>query len=155
MTRADQKPARAIKRVLTMNATQIQLVQDSFAQLIPSGETSLETFFGEIFYQRLFELQPHLRQLFQGDMVKQSQKLLDMLRSIINNLERPDVPSIQELGSKHKTDYKVKNTDYNAVGEALIWTFEATMGEDFTPELRQAWVTAYGLLAQTMKPTEV
>ncbi len=135
-----------------MNATQIQLVQNSFAQLIPSGEASFETFFGEIFYQRLFDLQPHFKQMFQGDMVKQSQKLLDMLRSIVQNLERPDVQGIEELGAKHKTEYKVKNTDYNAVGEALIWTLEATMGEDFTPELREAWIAAYRLLAQTMKP---
>ena len=138
-----------------MNATQIQLVQDSFAQLIPSGEASFETFFGEIFYQRLFDLQPHFRELFQGDMVKQSQKLLDMLRSIVENLERPDVPSIQELGSRHKTEYKVKNDHYAAVGEALIWTFAVTMGEDFTPELREAWLAAYGLLAQTMKPAQI
>jgi nitric oxide dioxygenase len=40
---------------------------------------------------------------------------------------------------------------YDTVAEALLWTLEKGLGEAFTPETRQAWITVYGVLASTMK----
>jgi hypothetical protein len=37
------------------------------------------------------------------------------------------------------------------VGAALLWTLEQGLGEAFTPEAREAWAAAYGLLATTMQ----
>jgi nitric oxide dioxygenase len=33
----------------------------------------------------------------------------------------------------------------------LLWTLEQGLGEDFTPETRQAWVDCYTTLAGTMQ----
>lgn len=35
--------------------------------------------------------------------------------------------------------------------EKLIWTLGAGLGDDFTDEVKEAWLTAYTLLATTMK----
>ena len=40
---------------------------------------------------------------------------------------------------------------YDTVAAALVWTLGQGLGEQFTPELRDAWVAAYGVLAKTMK----
>jgi nitric oxide dioxygenase len=31
-----------------------------------------------------------------------------------------------------------------------LWTFEQGLGADFTPDVRDAWATAYGLLSGAM-----
>ena len=36
------------------------------------------------------------------------------------------------------------------VGAALLWTLEQGLGLDFTPDVREAWVTAYGFLSSAM-----
>jgi hypothetical protein len=40
---------------------------------------------------------------------------------------------------------------YDSVGAALLWTFEKGLGEQFTPEVMDAWATVYGLLANSIK----
>jgi nitric oxide dioxygenase len=134
-----------------MTETQIQLVQESFSRLIPNGDDALEIFFSEIFYQRLFEANPNFTSMFTSDMAVQGQKLLGMLRMVVTNLEQPEafLQEAKALGVKH-LEYGVKNVDYDAVGTAIIWTLEATLAEDFTAEVREAWVLAYTLLAETM-----
>jgi hemoglobin-like flavoprotein len=36
---------------------------------------------------------------------------------------------------------------YPIVGAELLKTFEAYLGEDWTPEVKQAWTDAYGAIA--------
>jgi hemoglobin-like flavoprotein len=57
---------------------------------------------------------------------------------------------VQELGRRHG-GYGVKDTHYQPVGEALIWTLDKGLGEAFTPEVKGAWVAAYTTLAGVMK----
>jgi hemoglobin-like flavoprotein len=40
---------------------------------------------------------------------------------------------------------------YDTVGAALLWTLEQGLGSSFTPEVRAAWASAYGLVAGAMK----
>ena len=47
--------------------------------------------------------------------------------------------------------YGVKDAHYDTVGEALIWTLGKGLGDSFTDDVKEAWVTAYGILAATMK----
>ena len=57
-----------------MNATQIQLVQASFEHVKPIAGVA-----AELFYNRLFELDPALRALFKGDLNDQQVKLMATL----------------------------------------------------------------------------
>jgi hemoglobin-like flavoprotein len=47
--------------------------------------------------------------------------------------------------------YGVEDKDYETVGKALIWTLEHGLGTDFTPQVKEAWLATYQLLAETMK----
>jgi hemoglobin-like flavoprotein len=40
------------------------------------------------------------------------------------------------------------------VAIALLWTLEQALGHSFTDDVRDAWTSAYTLLADTMKPRE-
>jgi hemoglobin-like flavoprotein len=130
-----------------VDATQIRLVQDSFRQVVPIQETA-----GQLFYQRLFELDPSLRPLFKADLTNQIRALMAMLSTAVFGLNRLEeiTPAVQALGRRH-VNYGVQDTHYATVGQALLDTLEKGLGSAFTPETRAAWTEAYGILASVMQ----
>ena len=130
-----------------MNSEQKVLVQESFAKVVPISETA-----ADLFYNRLFELDPSLRPLFKGDMKDQGRKLMDMIGVAVKGLDDVDkiVPAVQALGERHG-GYGVKDKDYDTVATALLWTLEQGLGKDFTPEVKTAWTEVYILLSSVMK----
>lgn len=130
-----------------MTPEQVALVRSSFAQVLPIKETA-----ADLFYTRLFELDPSLRPLFKGDMKEQGVKLMTMIGTAVGGLDRLDsiVPSVQALGRRH-ADYGVLDQHYDTVATALLWTLEKGLGAAFTPDVKSAWTSAYGVLAGTMK----
>jgi hemoglobin-like flavoprotein len=122
-------------------------VQESFALVAPIAETA-----AELFYGRLFELDPSLRDLFHGDMREQGRKLMQMLTVAVRGLDHLEeiVPAVQALGRRH-AGYGVLDEHFETVGAALLWTLEQGLGSAFTPAVAQAWATAYNVLASTMK----
>lgn len=130
-----------------MNPRQIDLVQQSFAKVKPIGNVA-----AALFYDRLFTLDPSLRPMFKGELSRQGAMLMAMLSATVlglSNLEKL-VPVVRQLGARH-VGYGVKEEHYATVGEALLWTLEKGLGDEFTPEVREAWATAYELLADVMQ----
>jgi hemoglobin-like flavoprotein len=70
----------------------------------------------------------------------------------VRGLDRPETiePSIRALGQRHYR-YGVTAPDYNTFGAALIWALEQVLGDAFTPEVKEAWIEAYDVLAGAMK----
>ena len=127
--------------------TQKVLVQESFAAVVPIADDA-----AALFYRRLFELDPSLERMFKGDMTEQRRKLMQMLTAAVKGLDRLDqlVPVVEDLGRRH-AGYGVADKHYDTVGAALLWTLEKGLGSAFTPEVKDAWIAVYGLLAGTMK----
>jgi len=104
-----------------MTTEEISLLKSSIQKIRPVAEQA-----AALFYARLFELDPTLRELFEGDMITQSRRLWH--------------------ASSH-----VKQSHYDSIGEALLWTLSKGLGADFTFETRAAWGKIYWLLAETIK----
>jgi len=130
-----------------MNSKQISLVEASWKKVLIVGDAA-----ANLFYTRLFTLDPSLRPMFKGEMRQQGRKLIGMITVAVNGLARIEtlVPVIEALGRRH-AGYGVQEHHYATVAEALLWTLEQGLGKDFTPEVKQAWTEAYGLLAGTMQ----
>ena len=131
-----------------MTPKQKQLVQNSWEKVLPISEAA-----AALFYGRLFELDPSTRPLFKHtNMPEQRKKLMNMIGAAVNGLNAIDqlIPAVSNLGRRHMA-YGVTDEHYTTVGKALIWTLEQGLGADFTPEVKEAWTTVYGLLADTMK----
>jgi len=130
-----------------MTEEQIVLVRESFAKVAPIAEAA-----AAVFYDRLFALNPSLRPLFKGDMEEQGRKLMDIIGTAVDNLDRLEkiIPAVRDLGHRHRS-YGVGDADYETVGSALIWTLEDGLGNAFTPAVRDAWIACYGTLAGEMK----
>jgi hemoglobin-like flavoprotein len=131
-----------------VSAAQIALVQSTWKHVLP-----IENEVARLFYGRLFEMDPALRSLFRSaDLREQGRKLTGMITTAVNALTRLEaiVPAVRELGRRH-AEYGVRDSHYDTVAGALLWTLEQGLGELFTPEVRQAWIGVYGVLAGTMK----
>ncbi len=130
-----------------MTPEQVQLVKNSWGQVVPIADKA-----AELFYGKLFELDPSVKPLFKGDIVEQGRKLTKMINTAVNGLDRLDaiVPAVQQLGVRHIA-YGVRDEHYDTVGAALLWTLESGLGDAFTDDVRTAWTTVYGILADTMK----
>lgn len=130
-----------------MTPEQIEHVQTTWAKVAPSAEQV-----ARLFYGRLFEIAPEVKPLFTSDIEEQGKKLMQMLNVAVTSLNKLDtiLPAVQELGVRH-TEYQVEPEHYDVVGEALLWTLNEGLGEDFTPEVKQAWTETYVTLATVMK----
>ena len=129
-----------------MTEEQVRAVQASFAKVAPIADAA-----AGLFYGRLFEIAPEVKPLFKGDMTEQGRKLMKTLTVVVNGLGNLEaiLPAASVLAKRHVA-YGVTPSHYTPVGEALLWTLESGLGEDWTPELESAWTTAYTTLANFM-----
>jgi len=131
-----------------MNSEQTLLVRSSWPAVAANADMLTVRF-----YERLFEIDDSAARLFAGiDMTTQRARLAQALAVVVNSLDDPDrlLPAIAALGKRH-AHYGVEDRHYETVGEALLWTLEKGLGPEFTPEVREAWTSVYGIAASTMK----
>lgn len=129
-----------------MTPETIRLVQSSWAKVTPIAPQA-----AAIFYDELFTRDPAVKKLFKGDMVKQGEKLMQMIGIAVSKLTEPAVliPALQALGKRHVA-YGVLDSHYATVGAALLATLEKGLGSEFTPEVKAAWTAVYGVMADVM-----
>ncbi len=129
-----------------MSPYEISLVRASFEQLAPVADQA-----AALFYARVFELEPALRERFSGDMQDHGRKLVALLGATVAELDRADtlVPVVRSLGLQipgpRVTEWQCAN-----VGLALLWTLEKCLGPRFTPAVRDAWSGTCSLLANIL-----
>jgi nitric oxide dioxygenase len=129
-----------------MTPNEVEMVQQSFSKVAPISETA-----AQLFYGRLFEIAPEVKPMFPADMTEQRKKLMATLAVVVGGLSKLDtiLPAASSLAKKH-VGYGVKASHYTPVGAALLWTLEQGLGAAWTPELAQAWTTAYTTLSGYM-----
>ena len=130
-----------------MNSEQKALVQSSFRAVL-----GLSDLVSDLFYRRLFLLDPSLKPMFRGDIQQQGQKLISVLRVCVLGLDNLDqlIPTVEALGKRH-VGYGVKDEHYDTVATALLWAMQQGLGDAFTPAVAAAWVEVYTILASVMK----
>ncbi|KAL7470871.1 hypothetical protein ACHAXS_011159 [Conticribra weissflogii] len=140
-----------------VSAAQAKLVQSSWEKVVPIADTA-----ADLFYGKLFELDPSLRPLFPDDMKDQKSKLMKLLGFAVKGLDDLEelIPSVKKLGMRHAKYYKVTIPMYDTVGAALLDTLEKGLGDSWDEEHKEAWAAVYGVLSKIMieageEPVEV
>lgn len=130
-----------------MTPDQVQKVQDSWELVVPIAKDATQ-----MFYNRLFEIDPSLKRLFKGDIEEQGKKLATILTTVVRGLKQFDKleVAVWQLGRRH-TAYQVEESHYQTVAAALLWTLKTGLGDKFTPDVEAAWVAAYTTLAGVMQ----
>ncbi|MBE9047936.1 globin, partial [Pleurocapsales cyanobacterium LEGE 10410] len=126
---------------------QVELLEQSFESIKPHANEFVNSF-----YENLFTANPEAKPLFKTtDMEAQKKKLLNSLVLVVENLRHPEVldSSLRGLGARH-VKYGALPEHYPLVGSALLTAFEQYLQEKWTPEVKQAWVDAYGAISKIM-----
>ena len=128
-------------------ALQVELLERSFEKVKPQANEFVGSF-----YENLFADYPAAKPLFaHANMAEQGNKLLASLVFVVENLKRPGAltEALQGLGARH-VKYGALPEHYPLVGNSLLKTFEQYLGTDWTPETKQAWIDAYGVITEVM-----
>lgn len=130
-----------------MTPSQIRLVRDSFAKIVPSHEAVSARF-----YENLFRIDPSLRRHFHGDLQAQGLKLIVALATVLRSLDDldPIADTLRDLGRRH-AGYGAAERHYDSVGRALIETLGECFGPAFNAGLREAWVATFAIISKMMK----
>lgn len=129
-----------------MTPEQKKIVHDSFRKTIRKRDD-----FADLFYACLFDIAPELKPLFRENIEQQAHRFIGMVSLAVAGMKDHQnvTPEFEQLGRRHR-DYKVGAAHYEPFGRALVWTLGQVLGDEFTPEIRQAWTAWYELVAQTM-----
>lgn len=125
----------------------VTLLEQSFEKVKPHANEFITSF-----YDNLFTDYPTAKPLFaHSDMKSQGQKLLSSLVLVVENLRNPGVlsNSLKGLGARH-VKYGALPEHYPLVGNTLLKTFEQYLKDDWTLEVKDAWVGAYGAITELM-----
>jgi hemoglobin-like flavoprotein len=129
-----------------LTKTQKRLIRESFKTIEPASDLV-----AQLFYLRLYQLDPSLQALFMGRRKAQRRELMGALKLAIISLDHTEelTPVLKLLGARHRP-YGVKSGDYITFVMAWIWTLEQALEWRFTPAAREAWTALLSQTARTM-----
>lgn len=141
-----------------MPQRQIEIIQGSYQQITP-----ISSVVGEKFYNRLFEIAPELRPMFDGAFAGPggkfrviSQVVERHVRALVSQPvtpmgEKPPIlPAMMELGRRHANS-PITGEHFDKMKEALLWTLEDVLGDNFRHETRECWSSAYDGVADMIQ----
>jgi hemoglobin-like flavoprotein len=130
-----------------MTSEEILLVQQSWLQARPMKQA-----IAEVFFYRLFDVDPEMRKFFDHDLAKPRARLLQMISASVRGLDRLDamLPVMRLLGMRHRLQ-GVRDEHYASVAAAWLWTLQKALRAEFTPAVKAAWIKTYGVLSQPLR----
>ena len=142
-----------------MTPAQLRIVRDTYTKIAPVAAQV-----GEKFYNRLFGMAPDTRKLFKDDMSYQHEKFMGVVAELVNlhlrsllslpatQLENSEaaMPTIRKLGKDH-AQWGVIPAHFGLMRTSLMTTMHEFLGDEFTPEVREAWEEAFDIMAKVMK----
>jgi hemoglobin-like flavoprotein len=145
----------------TLSVSEKKMLADSWEIIQEEGATfgvgtnsqglSATSLFCEQLYDNLVAEQPSLKLLFPS-LQAQSAVLAGIFRMLLKTIDRlEDLDNfLLQLSKRHSRIIGVEACHFELLGRALIQTFTDRLGDDWTPELEDAWIKVYSYLANFM-----
>jgi hemoglobin-like flavoprotein len=129
-----------------VTARQKLLVRNSWELMRP-----IAIHVADLFYDRLYELDPSLEELFPDDASVQRPRFMTAVATAVSGLD--DVEGmralLQDLGRRNVSE-GIRPGHYVTFGKALLWTFEQTLADAFTPPVKEAWAALHAFVSAVM-----
>lgn len=123
-----------------MDARTIELLAASFARVAANRDEA-----ATIFYARLFMTAPMLRPVLRRDLAPQNDEFMSLLAQIVEYHRVGIEPHgyLARVG-QNQLGFGDQRVQFDAVGDALMFTLAQVLGDEFSADIRSAWVLAYG-----------
>ncbi|GMH99379.1 hypothetical protein TrST_g8947 [Triparma strigata] len=152
-----------------MSSTQKKLVQSTWSHLTTSFTFEI---IGTLLFKSLFKTTPSAVSIFPFSreymeagsdvnsrlytsprFLEHAAKVIGAVDLAVKSLDDLETlaPILEDLGKKH-VRYGVVTGHYDLVGNALIDTLKEALGEQWTEDVKGAWLVVWGLVRQTMDP---
>jgi hemoglobin-like flavoprotein len=125
-----------------INEDQQVIVRNTFTTIAArSNETA------QLFYERVFEIDPSLRPLFRVEMKSQQHHFMLAISALVTSLSAPELikPILQQIGKRHR-NYGVQLEHYPIMKRALLDTLSRVLEDDYTYDAEEAWSLVYDSL---------
>jgi len=105
-----------------------------------------------LFYRELFQINIHLESVFSGNLIFLNRKFSNLLGTLKNvkHLEKIS-SSIEKMGERHLHQYGAQIAHFPDLQQALIRALSIHLGDAFTEQHKQAWITVYDEVAAIMR----
>ena len=127
-----------------LTTEQKRLIRVSFLRVEPALDLV-----AQLFFLKLFRLDPSLRKKFDGPIEVQAKKFAAGAKLAMISLGHEDglAPTLKLLGTRHR-QMGIRTRHYRTISRALVWTLERSLDKAFDRDTKDAWNT---LLAQFTK----
>lgn len=131
---------------MALTTEQIQLVKATVPILKEQGETITK-----VFYRNMLAAHPELKSYFNLRNQQTGAQPAALAHSVLAYASHIDdlgklAGAVEHITQKHASLF-ILPAQYNIVGEHLVGAFGEVLGDGLTPEVRDAWIAAYGQLA--------
>jgi len=142
--KSTRRARSASSKDLSLTTAQKRLILNSFVRLEPALDLV-----AQLFFLKLFRLDPGLRKKFDGPVEMQARKFSAGAKLAMISLGHEDglAPTLKLLGTRHR-QMGIRARHYRTTSRALIWTLERSLDKSFDRDTRDAWNT---MLAQFTK----
>lgn len=150
---SDAAPKKSTRRArstaskdLNLTTEQKRLILNSFFRLEPALDLV-----AQLFFLKLFRLDPGLRKKFDGPVEMQARKFSAGAKLAMISLGHEDglAPTLKLLGTRHR-QMGIRARHYRTMSRALVWTLERSLDKSFDRNTRDAWNTMLAQFAKVM-----
>jgi len=129
-----------------LTAEQKRLIRLSFLRIEPSLDLV-----AQLFFLKLFRLDPSLRKKFDGPIEVQAKKFAAGAKLAMISLGHDDglAPTLKLLGARHRL-MGIRTRHYRTMSRALVWTLERSLDKAFDRDTKDAWNTLLAHFTKVM-----
>jgi hemoglobin-like flavoprotein len=133
---------------MELSPRQVDLLRASFAQLEPKAKVAALAY-----YQRLFATHPELRAQLRADLDTETRRLMELLRAATEFADQPAMlQSYLSVPGRSCPGFDASAPHLPAAGDALLWSLDATLGGELSPETRVAWAALHSTVSALVRP---
>jgi hemoglobin-like flavoprotein len=139
--------ARAVPATDTqLSAEQKRLIRLSFLRIEPALDLV-----AQLFFLKLFRLDPSVRKKFSGPVDIQARKFAAGAKLAMISLGHEDglAPTLKLLGARHR-QLGIRARHYRTMSRALVWTLERSLDKSFDRDTKDAWNTLLAYFTKVM-----
>ena len=129
-----------------LTAEQKRLIRVSFLRVEPALDLV-----AQLFFLKLFRLDPSLRKKFSGPIEVQARKFAAGAKLAMISLGHEDglAPTLKLLGARHR-QLGIRSRHYRTMSRALVWTLERSLEKNFDRDTKDAWNTLLSSFTRIM-----